>query len=36
MDKDIRRLGYTKSEYDEMFAELETEVQEFLVHMLMA
>ena len=30
MDKDILRLGYTKSEYDEMFAELETEVQEFI------
>ena len=30
MDKDIRRLGYTRLEYDEMFAELETEVQEFI------
>ena len=30
MDKDIRRLGYTKLEYDEMFTELETEVQEFI------
>ena len=29
-DKDIRRLGYTKSEYDEMFSELDIGVQQLI------
>ena len=29
-DKDIRRLGYTKTEYDEMFSELDFEVQQLI------
>ena len=30
-DKDIRRLGYTRSEYDQMFSELDIEVQELII-----
>ena len=30
-DKDIRRLGYTRLEYDEMFSELDIEVQELII-----
>ena len=29
-DKDIRRLGYTKSEYNEMFSELDFDVQQLI------
>ena len=29
-DKDIRRLGYTKAEYNEMFSELDVDVQQLI------